>query len=735
MYLNDNHQITIYLNVDFMPNDNITFDDIESHLKLFSALSPKDIGPNRNVDEIDMNFTLKIDVHSVARFADHWCKQINYCKISSSNNGTSYYYYFITDCNLLSEGTLELTLQLDTLNSFSKYVNDSNYWSTRTVTSRQHKDRFDSDHNIVIDQYDEGFGTLPQYKVSDTKLAQTDNATKWYLVYESDNEDEKSPLKGKVYCNTSFDTNISVLKAVCFTKLGINTGVYYWDTRYHSDGYTHTMVINGKSVKDVKWMLADLNNKKIYYGLSDSEYGGNGGVVYRNAWSNPVVVDYDETKETYIGQYWTWSSAGYATAVLGWYFALQYDNSFYWQYQTSSGVNSLYINGEGMQEKRSNGSINADWTIATIEDVDRTNKLINKIVECPYCPLQLENGVIKNISINFENDDVNDLYHYGPLYISTKQEYSYASKVIDVQLIDKITLPTTRTQSDIKDIQYETKLLNSNFSKVKFTYDSFTKELKRELFNEPLGKVGVSYYQSLNMSSKLMFYFNSDYQESDDYDKYLTCSRNNESTLYNSQYLDYIRNGYNYDIKNKALSDQKNALAIGTSVVGTGLSLASNMGALGKFSSVQQGIGIVSNIVNMTINNAQQELALEQKKNEALNTTVGVSGTDDASLLNVYNGNKLHMIKYSVRTNLKNSIYEQFYLTGYACNDYGRPNLTTRQNFNYIQATTTIDTLVPVPTRVKTDIMNRISNGILIIHKCSDSLGGLFNYENWETSI
>ena len=735
MYLNENHQVTMYLNVDFMPNDNVTFDDIESHLKLFTTLTPKDLGPNRSVDELDLNIKIKLDVSTMYRYANYWTSQINYCKISTADKTTTYYYYFVTDVNVLSEGTLELTLQLDTLNSFSKYVNDNNYWSTRTITSRQHKDRFDSSHNIVIDKFDEGLGTLPMYKVSDTTLRQTTENYKWYIVYESDSDDEKSPIKTKVYCSNKFSCNVSVNKAIAFTKLGIHTGVYYWDTRYHADGYTHTMVINDSSVKDVKWMLCDLDNAKIYYGLSDSEYNGNGGQIYRRCWSNPHVVDFDSSKTTYIGQYWTWASAGYPTAVLGWYFALQYNNSFYWQYQTSSDVNRLYINGDGMKEKRSNGSINADWNIATISDVDRTNKLINKIVECPYCPLQLENGVISNISINFESDDVDDLYHYGPLYIATSQEKAYASKVNEISIIDTITIPSTRTQSDIKDIKYETKLLNSNFSKVKFTYDSFTKELKRELFNEPYGKVSISYYQSLNMSSKLMFHFYCNYQETDDYDKYLTCSRNNESTLYNSQYLDYIRNGYNYDVKNKALADKKNVLALGASVAGTGLSMASNMGSLGKFSAVQQGIGIVNNVANLVISNAQQELALEQKKNEALNTTVGVSSTDDASLLNVYNGNRLHMFKYSIRDNLKNSLYEQFYLTGYACNDYGRPALNTRQNFNYIQATTTIDTLIPIPTKIKTDIISRISNGILIIHKCEDSLGGLFNYENWETSI
>lgn len=728
MYLNDNHQLTMYRNVDFMPNDNVTFDDIESHLQLFNSHSPIDIGPNRSVDELDINIKIKLDVKDKlqTRPANYWTSQINYCKISKTNNGTSYYYYFVTDVNVLSEGTLELTLQLDTLNSFSQYVNDSNYWSTRTITTRQHKDRFDSNHNIVIDKFDEGFGSLPQYKLSDTTIEQDNLNTKWYLVYESDSADEKTPIKCKVYDAKETLITLKLKRALEFGVNGPTTGVYYWDTRFQGDGYTHTMTINNTAYDDIKWILFDLDNNKVYYGHSESVYDDTGSGIGLNRWNKVYVTTFNPNSRSFIGQ--KFDNDGY----LGWNYTTQYSNNFIWSYEEGKG---LYIAGEGMSAKFTpTDTFEGVWTLASIASVDRTSKLINKIVECPYCPLQLEDGLVTNATFQFEG--ISMYTHQGPLLFNMSSDTSFKSEVNNhLTVIDKITLPTTRTQSDTKDIKYETKLLNSNFSKVKFTYDSFTKELKRELFNEPYGKVGINYYQSLNMSSKLMFYFDCDYQEYDDYEKYLVCSRNNECTIYNSQYLDYIRNGYNYDIKNKALADQKNALAIGTSVIGTGLSMASNMGSLGTFSAVQQGVGIVSNIVNMTISNAQQELALEQKKNEALNTTVGVSGTDDASLLNVYNGNKLHMLKYSINTNLKNSLYEQFYLTGYACNDYGRPTLNTRKNFNYIQATTTIDTLVPVTTRIKSDIISRISQGILIIHKCGDSLGGLFNYENWETSI
>lgn len=724
MKLTENHKVKMYENVDFTPNDNIVFDDIASHLSLFPTFAEIDIGPNKSIDELDINVRIKLDVAN----KDITPNQINYCKIDDK-------YYYVLEANILSEGTLELVLQLDTLNSFSKYINNSSYWSDRTIISRQHKDRFNSNHDIVIDTFDEGYGSLPMYKTSDTTLKQNDSNTKWYLVYESNGDDANEPINPKVYCSEAYPVSINASRAFAFTKNGINSGVYYWDTRFHADGLTHTMVINGKNYTDVKWLLADLDNKKIYYGTSNSYYDeGSTNPSNWQSWSNPQVVDYNENYVTYIGQIWTKSSTGSVTRALGWKCALQINDSFKFNYNATKG--RFYISGTGMRNQVANGNFEAEWTVATIDDVDRTSSLINKIVECPYCPLQLNSdNVISGISIKFDSEETDVRSHYGPLFIPTKQQRAFASKVVDVQLTDSIKLPDTRTQSDVKDIKYETKLLNSNFSKVKFTYDSFTKELKRELFNSSSGKTSIYFYQSLNMSSKLMFNFNCDYQEMDDYDKYLTCSRNNESTIYTSNYLNYIRNGYNYDIKTKALNDTKNAISVGTSVASTGLSMISGMGSIGTFSAINQGAGIVNNLTSFIVNNAQQELALEQKKYDALNSTVGVSGTDDASLLNIYNGNKLHMFKYSIRDSLKNSIYEQFYLTGYACNDYGRPTLNTRQNFNYIKAKTTIDTLIPVTNNIKADIVSRIDNGILIIHKCQDSLLGLFKYENWETSI
>ena len=66
--------------------------------------------------------------------------------------------------------------------------------------------------------------------------------------------------------------------------------------------------------------------------------------------------------------------------------------------------------------------------------------------------------------------------------------------------------------------------------------------------------------------------------EQEDYDRLIYVNRNNEVSTYDNAYLNYIRTGYNYDVKNKNRNIASSILGMLTGVGGTTLDIGRNIG-------------------------------------------------------------------------------------------------------------------------------------------------------------
>ena len=95
----------------------------------------------------------------------------------------------------------------------------------------------------------------------------------------------------------------------------------------------------------------------------------------------------------------------------------------------------------------------------------------------------------------------------------------------------------------------------------------------------------------------------------------------------------------------------------------------------------------VSSVANNIFSTIQADNSIEQKINEAKNTTNTVKSSDDLNLLNWYSDNKLMATTYDLSDTQKNNVFELFYKTGYACNETGIPNVNSRYRFNFLQCT------------------------------------------------
>ena len=342
-----------------------------------------------------------------------------------------------------------------------------------------------------------------------------------------------------------------------------------------------------------------------------------------------------------------------------------------------------------------------------VEDDNYINRLDSKIVKLitlPYCPIK-----IKQVTFN----DAINVYQYD------SDEVSYNSTDFSLQLVNlnikfkneiisNIDDPTkeliikhdfTTLNEDLRNDNLESKIYHSDFYYKKFVYDSFSYIYQYELIN--FEKSINTYFEfdfimSSSINSRFMFYFKNYHVDSyavDDYNNYLIIARNNERTLYNSAYINYIKTGFNFDVKNKNTQNFMNWGSFALSLGATIATVASTIATSGATAPLLIGasvstVGSFTNAINSTISS---ERNFEQKQEQLKAQSTNVINSDDFDLLNEYNKNSLLMMTYKVSERVRKLLLDLFYHYGYKCNEIKMPNLNTRKYFNFIQCEADIE--------------------------------------------
>ena len=342
-----------------------------------------------------------------------------------------------------------------------------------------------------------------------------------------------------------------------------------------------------------------------------------------------------------------------------------------------------------------------------VEDDNYINRLDSKIVKLitlPYCPIKIR-------QVTF-NDEIN-VYQYD------SNEVSYNSTDFSLQLVNlnikfkneiisNIDDPTkeliikhdfTTLNEDLRNDNLESKIYHSDFYYKKFVYDSFSFIYQYELIN--FEKSINTYFEfdfitSSSINSRFMFYFKNYHVDSyavDDYNNYLIIARNNERTLYNSAYINYIKTGFNFDVKNKNTQNFMNWGSFALSLGATIATVASTIASSGATAPLLIGasvstVGTFTNAINSTISS---ERNFEQKQEQLKAQSTNVINSDDFDLLNEYNKNSLLMMTYKVSERVRKLLLDLFYYYGYKCNEIKMPDLNTRKYFNFIQCEADIE--------------------------------------------
>ena len=701
-----NAQVKLY-NVGFNSNMNCVVDNIATYLTSTATTVITYDNVMYQKIELDMEIKLPISESLVER------PSFNYVSILNQD-GQRPFYFFVRDVQWLSQQGIKVLLSMDTLNTFQDLL----VFSNNTKITRQHKDRFYQEYYDTqrpqlatrkIDRPSEVTG-LTKYRGTTNSVSGTSDI-KWYLVYANENDNANAPVA--CYIMPSAE--------VKFYGLHDTYGPQYFNTGDTGDIYLIK--------ENVTLTLTTTTNQTVTLNITNDQ------------------TYYISTVPMNVGNYFNvigkgnTSTQSYGCTAIG--FSGLVHLSFYTKAQASDLLGlatSTFIQVARNADTDLICTSSGTFNLSPISNINRTYSSLIKIIECPYEPFTLspkddgyllDDGFYANLVSNLGETPVIalKLNELSKEFVTSLHSYSLSDFTCIIPLAKD-------RQYAKKDAKYESKLYHSDFHNVIFNYDSFTKDMPLENIepsglNNPYFK--IKYKQANTITSNLGFKFEiaqGTQKLNDKFEEYLICKRNNEYPIYNSSYLNYLRNGYNYDLKAKNLQTAQSWL-------GTGLALAGGIagfavgGAVGAASGISFVTSSISSLSTAIMNNIQNEASIEQKLNEAKNTTNSVNSSDDLNLLNWYSDNLLWATTYDISNEQKSNVFDLFYKTGYACNETGIPNVNSRYRFNFLQCTPDFTTKAnPIWQEYINDVIARFELGVTYFHTYHDFEQ---QYENWES--
>lgn len=385
-------------------------------------------------------------------------------------------------------------------------------------------------------------------------------------------------------------------------------------------------------------------------------------------------------------------------------------------------------------------------TIKSISALDRTDTTLVKIIKLPYSPVDLLDA-----SASWGYDSESGFLEYKNL------DERLISKIISSYSIDRNPLTDLVYDEeadgdpisiyDIKNAYNESKLFHSDYYQPKFVYDSFSKVFALERINldsydlYPETPFEFNFVASNTISSKFIFSFpqyKTDGYMMEDYDDIVAVDRNNELVIYNNDYMQYIKTGFNYDIKKKNRQEAGQWIGTALSLIGSVASFAF-AGPVGVASGIALATTALAQLTSAVNNTAQAEATQQQKLMQLRQQKESVYNTDAVDLLDYYSSNVAKLMLYQVSDVLKKSLFDLFFYTGYLCGYRGIPNMTSRIRFNFVSCHLDFDygntNSKYITDEILEDISSKYSAGVTRIHHYDETWDLDQQYENWESFL
>ena len=563
-------KIRIYQTV-LTPARNALVDDLDQYL---NSLTPTYSNDAFQYIKLDLDLNIKIN-NAQNKISGHSLG--NYVRIEQDNK---VWYYFIMNTDWKSANTIELKLSIDSINTFRNDLT----WSDKTSIQREHEDRFykQEGSNILIRRIDKEKEQINAEKtlMDSFPIYQANKNCDWYLIYKTrDNLSPDNP-NNPIYCYTIASEPLTISKSSSESQVvragDLVENHYYYFTDVDNPGGIIT--VDNKTfnlnTEGQKMVILQRAGTQVRYTWYEGGLGVAHSSTRRTVGSSTHYINTTTpfgTKE--IGPETSTTSPSpdvYPTASIG-YLA----DSI-----TINVGNFLRVSTEDLLPygvygiiKKATERVNVaagsiERKTITLNEVDKTDSRIVKIIKLPYAPCNItyNNGVYTfpsewkyeagymrlndtSLSTEFEND-IGRIYFPELFHTETAQ-------------------PT-----QLKNFDRESKLYHSDFYNFKLVYDSFVREIALERIDTSefsksttwdLGNtfLKLKFKPTNTINSKFAFkidysvwdeaHYFAQYNQSFDYEDYLLISRNNEETIFSNDYLNYIRTGYNYDKKAKEL--------------------------------------------------------------------------------------------------------------------------------------------------------------------------------------
>lgn len=662
---------------------------------------------------------------------------VNYCKIVTTQTDAegvqsgNTYLYFITKVEQVDQGVIKFTLQLDSLNTFMWMQNGSHNlpWSEKTHISRQHKDRYTSNGAPLVDDYSEGFQLEKELFTSTLLNASDEN---WFMMYRTDYVDGDSSISGasnplKVFFLGENEKKFYIPGgdgSVTITPASLDINKYYFLLEYGDKTTLSEIGVNNVVGIRIQVHVYAVGGNKLDYTVFNS-----------NGSNSTTTIDS-------------------VTITNGKALFMTSDSSLY---------NAL-IKKDTLQKKVINAGASQVVTSLKINEIDRTDSRIVKIVKLPYPPFALTpyisgmyyvpNGfeiIDGMLSIQASKlMDMHSTFDYSLDTLVVGSLYNPINPPTDldsaVETIRSFASPTfTRVQMIYR---YEPKLHHSDFTLYKFVLDSFSYELSFEKLNitgdSQFIKVTPHLYASTSISSTYMFKIEPNYFKKSivDYDGLIVVKRNNELPIFTNEYVNYKRNGYNFDVKANALQLTGQAISSMISLVGGIAALASTpaTGGAGAVAGLSLITGAITAGTNFAMTSANQQMSMAAKMQQLQAQGSSVSGAEDLDLMEWYSP-KLSLKVYTPKEYDLFNVYETLRLKGYALNFWGIPDTHTRLYYNFIQCDpdfvmSSVTREIGTNEEMFEDIKALFNSGVTFMHKPNGYNYDIEQqYENYEISL
>lgn len=728
-------KIELFANVKISLIKNFAVDDIYNYLNNIGSQDYRVIN-NLNYFKQKLETSILLELGQAA--LDFEGKKWNYCRITNGTEKAAY--YFIIDMEWRSKEVVALKLRMDSIATLGLLP-----LTDKTLVHRQHKNRYKvigGRAYPIIDKISEGLTPVLYKNYSDRKIEAL-NGMKWYIAYITDNN--PSP--------TAY-TQINPVKRYYIPEYGADfpTGDTfrtvlsdYEDNKYYIFS-TYALKTNAIEVK-----IDDVDDGVLTYGITHNKSAIGESFQFlqvRALWPDLRYTVKSFTR--YIDGTTSWEIVRAGTCNY-----VEFRNPPYKMhvYKSDSNTNTAIVNSNlimyaPVYNQYAHG----------LDSIDLTNSKIIKIVEIPYAPFKCEGrinekdividanvdvalGVITNTQLIKLRDNSDIEYLEGKVIYNDIPFYAIYDTLYNAynNVFEKYGEPNP---------SYETKLFSTEFYNAKFVYDSFSylfdfslANMFRYVQNEKYENFEFTIKPSESIGRDFLFDF-SDYIDItgvDDYPTILPIKRNNEVSLYSSDYINYMRTGYNYDVKARETRDI-------FSMIGAGVS-----GAKGVLQGAEEGgagaiIGGLSSLVNTIPSLLEQSLlqdnAMEKQLAILRHQKANVSTEDDLSLMHYYTkGGQAKLVQYTPSDIIREGIHKLFFYSGYNCEYMEKPNLFSRLRFNYIKAEIDIDETsnawksLNVPKEVIDDYKERFRLGLTIFHEYDGTYDFEQQYENWEAVL